>query len=98
MTDETKLLFEVIESAGLEPRDYSGRGMMGDSCLAIAVDRDSSEMKVVADLIEATSDDEDKDILVKALRGARTDSLGMGSIIYFPRFEYSESAGEEKED
>lgn len=99
MTEETKKLKELIEAAGYETQSYSGRAMFGDRCLAFTVDQGTSPFRAFADILDETASGlEETEVLSKALRDTRTDSLGLGSIIYFPRFEYAEEYDEEGED
>ncbi len=69
----------ILEDAGLETRSYSGRGMFGDKCLGIVTDD-------VGDVFEAVIngvDDDNRDEVARAMRGLRTDSMGLSTIVYF---------------
>ena len=70
--------------AGYETRAYSGRGMYGKECLAFTAD--GEEFAVAADLMEAALDAGEDFIapVLAAMRGIRTDSLGRGTVFYFP--------------
>ena len=81
-------LQDVIENAGYETRSYSGRGMYGKSCLGVQTD---NVIDTLVDILHwAFGEGEDGLFYdtAKALRSAKTDSMGMGSIIYFPDCEY----------
>lgn len=54
-------------------KDYSGRGMYGDSCWGISSDD-------IADVIAIAA--------MHGLTGAKWDSLGRGFIVYWPRITY----------
>lgn len=84
------LLSELIQGAQLDFRnDYSGRGMFGDECLAF--DFDGTDATAIASLIasarEWSNSDEALDEITSALQNARTDSMGRGSIMYFPAYQ-----------
>jgi hypothetical protein len=99
--EETQELKELIESAGREPRDYSGRFMYGERCLAFSTEQGEGQFAAFADMLDETGGDLEKvEVLAKAMRNARVDQLGLGLIIYFPSFEYDEGAedSEEEED
>lgn len=72
-------LTTALTKAGIPWRDYSGRGMFGASCVGVATGRDYTESEV----LEAVRN------VPRALRVNR-DSLGMGSIVYWPSAELSE--------
>ena len=77
---------EVIESIAwdfeIEPTSYSGRGMFGKRCLGLP----AGDMRQVARFLVALGQ-EDFD-LAEALAGnLTTDSLGYGTIAYFPRVD-----------
>jgi hypothetical protein len=76
---------------------YSGRGMYGDTCFGIDVDRYSTGdvgtmmMCIAEDLSEA-------DIDINAFEWKlRTDSLGLGTIYYFPCLQWNEECAEDKD-
>ncbi len=83
----SKQLKDIIEMAGYETRAYSGRGMFGKECLAFTAERETSSFAVAADLMAAAIDagEDFVEPLIKAMRGIRTDSLGRGTVFYFPR-------------
>lgn len=69
--------------AGAE--SYSGRGMMGKACVGF---RGDSVVKVIEHVLQevwSTEDDDMMDYLVHRVIGqAQWDSMGHGSIIYWP--------------
>lgn len=73
-------LREIIEAAGFEPTDYSGRGMSGKQCIGMIID--NSMVKALADLVENCADCEEA---AEVLRTATSDNMGRGTIIYWPR-------------
>ena len=100
-----KQLQDIIEMAGYETRSYSGRGMYGKECLAFTVDGRAEEFAVAADLMNAALDAGEDFVVVEpvlaAMRGIRTDSMGLGTVFYFPgvsvdglRFQEAEDEGD----
>lgn len=86
-TEDCEMLSAICEEAGIESFAYRGRGD-DDECVAIRVDSDTTEFRVIADLVDACQGDiERTDILSHALRVARTDQLGKGMVIYFPPYK-----------
>lgn len=86
---EAKKLIQALEQAGYEPRDYSGRGMFGDRCVAVVVERGTSEFRLAAEvaieLVSLHEDGEAQDVLEELARlDVRGDSMGRDSVIYFP--------------
>ncbi len=77
-------------------RHYSGRGMFGEQCLGITVDREISEVglgaKLILEYMVAHSEAEDLDYdatpdeneILDILERSCTDSMGLGTIVYFP--------------
>ena len=96
--EDTKVQ-QAITDAGFVPRDYSGRGMYGTYCLAIESDDDpcTTLLSIVgAFALLAETVDEVRE-LAEALKDCRTDTLGRGTIIYWPRIEWVDAEEEEKE-
>ncbi len=64
--------------------DYSGRGMYGATCLGFTV-RDPFTLGVA--IGQCTGDDNDQlseDLVYTFASGARTDSMGLDAIVYWP--------------
>lgn len=94
-----KQLQNIIEMAGYETRTYSGRGMYGKECLAF--DTQDSVIEVAASLFETVLDTENAADFINTFRKIKTDSLGRGTVFYFPsmsvdglRFEEAEDEGD----
>lgn len=81
MSREIKKLNAVCEVLSLEPRSYSGRGMYGKECYAIAFEDHKEVAKFFYYLGMEDAEDEGLEPLVD---NSRTDSLGRGIILYFP--------------
>ena len=76
----TEELKQLIEDAGYETRDYSGRGMYGKRCLAFIIEA-GNELGAVAEMVYHSDDEE----MVNIFKTARTDAMGRDDIvIYFP--------------
>lgn len=82
----------MIDAAGIDYEirdDYSGRGMYGDSCFGVVVEP-SDEGRVLyaigyaAGYCDADYDSDDETDWDGLARSARTDSMGLSMILYFP--------------
>lgn len=80
-----RTLKDIIEAAGYQTRPYSGRGMYGKECLSVGL-YDISALAFYADLLE-NADRSHRKTITNAMRDGRTDSLGLGIILYFPNIE-----------
>lgn len=93
----------LLIEAGLEPRSYSGRGMMGRECLSVDVDRGGLGTLIAGIVRGLQSDavaDVDPEEVADALENLSTDSMGLGQVVYFPGvpFEGTEDSDENEED
>lgn len=82
----------ACENAELSVRSYSGRGMYGRTCLGVTLGGDIGN--AVADIFLAmahTASPSDMEEVADAFRGMQTDSMGRGTIMYFPGIEFSDS-------
>lgn len=79
-------LIEALEAAGYTVRSYSGRGMGKTRCVAISVGVPADLFRMGVSLAEEFVADE----LNESASGLRpsTDSLGLGTVIYFPAMEW----------
>ncbi len=84
--EQSLLMLELVRKANIECRLYSGRGMYGEQCLGIDIER-GREGSYLADLIDATAEftytDEYLFALSAALKSMKIDSMGRGQILYF---------------
>jgi hypothetical protein len=62
-------------------REYSGRGMMGRTCLGVVTEGGQTPLNLLAEIIMECEEIEEAAYL---LRHARTDSMGTETIIYWP--------------
>ena len=87
MNMTTKQFEAIINDAGFTARSYSGRGMYGKSCLAVEVPNGASLAATVARIVGFVCEDiELRDDVVEAFDYASTDNLGLGTILYFPKY------------
>ena len=91
-------LMTLLDAAGLDTRQYSGRGMYGNYCPAFTVDNDSDILaagfEIAQALIQINSDAANvhdyvaTEDMVTMLANAKTDSMGNGTVVYFPRYTF----------
>ena len=88
MENIKELIKEYCEDEGLYYReDYSGRGMYGRNCVAITCD---NPLNILCELFAYVVDsDEDVDgfDVQHALGEPKQDSMGMISVLYFPKLK-----------
>lgn len=89
--DRAALAYDYLDDYSEAIRDdYSGRGMYGQVCVALSVDRLQDALAVVAALavsVAVNTDEKDgdgEDIAVEIGRAAQLDSMGRGQIVYWP--------------
>ena len=85
--EEFEKIVDALDMAGFDYRSYSGRGMYGEYCLGIDCD---NVTKCIVDICIAIVNDENTDPcdLMELLRDARSDSMGLGAIVYFPNIPW----------
>lgn len=83
-----KVLIKVQQEEGLdfEIRSYSGRFMYGEECLAIT--GDVVNMLQLGWLIKFH--DHKDEVYFEHLERTRTDSMGLGIVLYFPGIRYTD--------
>lgn len=97
-------LKEVVENAGFDPQSYSGRGMYGRKCLSFNLDRDENLCDAILDLAEAMNShvqdnpDVEFEDAIQEFKGVKTDSMGLGEVVYFPNIEWEDDDEEFEED
>ncbi len=94
----TEDAFDTLEFAvsaacpeGSLETDYSGRCMYGDECIAFYVDDATDFAKILVRVVA-----EDEDLANELADRIRTDSLGLGAVIYFPGIKAPESRTEDE--
>jgi hypothetical protein len=91
-------LLELLDDAGLNTRQYSGRGMSGKHCPAFKVESDTEILTAGFDISQALREQnagapsvheyEATEDVQTLLSTATTDSMGKGIIVYFPRYTF----------
>ena len=83
-------VIEAIRDAGLEPREYSGRGMYGKHCLGVDTERDmlGPAIAIAANLIDNGAEPRDVE---RWGEGTDYDGMGMGRVLYWPSMELTEA-------
>jgi hypothetical protein len=75
---------EFLDAIGYDPVPYSGRGMGGEHCWAIDVTPAILAAAILDYESDARLDPDTRAMAIRALRGAREDSMGRGVVTYFP--------------
>lgn len=92
------LMLAIYHGFESEPYSYSGRGMYGEQCVAVTVQPDrvlSAGLMVLAELTSDIDDDAVHDMLFAVqnlMAGALTDSMGLDTVVYWPRMEWDAQA------
>lgn len=89
---------DVIESAGFRSRSYRGRGMTKD-CIGFCTNK--SAISAIGTMLEVIAENDSiEEVLdfAKAIRKAGADSMGRGSIVYFPGLAWDPAWKEMDED
>lgn len=94
-------LVSLLRAQGYAPHSYSGRMMHGRRCVAVSSQpsQPAFEIEIGADLMAECAEREDWDMATmvrEAVRGTRSDSMGLGIVVYWPEVEWPE--GEEEGD
>jgi hypothetical protein len=66
--------------------------------VALAVGQFVSEEGVAADLVAAAASRKERTELAQLFKGAKRDSLGLGSVVYFPALEWTDATVEPRDD
>lgn len=86
---------QIGDLAGVNTISYSGRGMYGKRCLAYTTDDYSdtqfSPMMLGVEAVGIIGYED----AARMARNMRTDSMGLGQVIYFPSIEYDEDEDED---
>lgn len=96
-------LQEALETAGHDCRSYSGRGMLGERCLAVTLNDISDLGGLFASVLELSQDGVLGDeaavkLITRAFNGMQTDTMGRGIIAYFPSVLFTDNEEIEEED
>lgn len=83
----------ILESTVDGVQSYSGRGMYGRSCLGVETDDLGDLFAAVLEELEGEEDTQDVQLAFKSMR---TDSMGRGTIVYFPAIPFVGDDDEEE--
>jgi len=85
----------ICEQNDINVRSYSGRGMYGKECLGITFKRGMGFVNVVDAMLEYIQNNEEYYIEIESfregIRDMQSDSMGLGTVVYFPSVEYDDS-------
>lgn len=81
-----ELIKDYCATENLNYREnYSGRGMYGRSCVAVDCDNPLETLAgIFSYLVDSDDDIRGYDVLM-ALGAPKTDNMGAGSVLYFPK-------------
>jgi hypothetical protein len=89
-------LIDLVEAAGGNVEQYSGRGMYGAQCVAVFTGGDDPHgYRFIADMV--ASEVMDADDMADVLRAMAYDTLGRGAVLYWPRVRPAEWQSAEAE-
>lgn len=92
---DTITFIRWLETADLEPFEYSGRGMFGKKCVAV---RANSEVdlviSVMTSMVENCAERSDLLDMLDELSSPKTDSLGKGTVVYWESMQWPSAEDE----
>jgi len=98
-------LQEIVEDAGFDAQPYSGRGMYGRKCLSFNLERDENEFdaflsiaEAIQSYVESHDDGMELEDITPYFMGAKSDSMGLGLVVYFPEIEWEDSDDDEEDE
>ena len=101
---------EILENGGREVYSYSGRGMYGKKCLAFDLDGSLPQemaqlstdiMNYCYDNLSGDSAEElinEMENFFDIISEAKTDDMGLGTVIYFPNVTWGENWDENSDE
>ena len=78
---EAQRLVEIITTAGYKARSYSGRGMFGERCVSVNLDR--GEEPTFGNKMTDACEESEKEEVQSIIRHYSQDSMGMGVVLYW---------------
>lgn len=95
----------IVEDAGFETQSYSGRGMYGRKCLSFNLDQDDNEFDAflsiaesIQSYVESHDDGLELEDITSYFMGAKSDSMGLGTVVYFPEIDWEDSEYQEEDE
>src|SRR6185503_1826598 len=98
---ETELFNAIVETfqdMGATPRSYSGRGMYGKECFGVDSSNPVNDLIRLFGALAEQFDAEQIAEVANALDGVRMDSMGRGSIMYWPSIEWQENVRDDQDE
>ena len=88
---------ELLETVDFidSPEPYSGRGMLGKRCASVTTSDLFATIASIAHAIADSVNEDERDGFWAMLARTRTDSVGMGTVLYWPRATWPQEAAEE---
>jgi hypothetical protein len=98
-------LQDIVEDAGFETQSYSGRGVYGKKCLSFNLESGEngfdaflSIAEAIQSYVESHDDGIELEDITPLFMGAKSDSMGLGVVIYFPDIEWEEIENQNGDD
>ena len=98
-------LKQIVEDAGFDARSYSGRGMYGLKCLSFNLEREENEFDAILSIaesaqsyVESSDDGFELEDVTAYFMGAKSDSMGLGVVVYFPNLIWEDFEDAEDEE
>lgn len=88
--------YELLCDRGANVRSYSGRGMFGKQCIGVNLDsNDSAAFALIADCVACLDTELERESAARIFARTKEDSLGLGSIIYWPSMAWDNETMQE---
>lgn len=84
-------VIDALRANRYRPRSYSGRGMMGKQCVGVAIQNSVQALVELCIRVDDAANTPDG-------CGVETDTLGLGTIAYWPDLPWPEGEPETDED
>ena len=99
---DSENLCDLIEDAGFDPRRYSDRAMHGKQCVSVTLG-EQTPFEFVGELVsqnetramyadEGENEGISFELLGEMISTIQTDSMGLGSVVYFPEVPWPNDA------
>lgn len=69
-------------------KNYSGRFMYGEECFGIVTGQYLNPSSFLSRFVLMLLDEGERDLAYELSKNVREDNMGLGSIIYFPKFQW----------
>lgn len=94
-----EMLVDALQELGYEVSSYSGRGMYGKKCPSFETNnnRDENILSITAQAVSAVAQEYEPDDVQEVadlFNDCRTDSMGLGTVVYFPQIDWNDDWSE----